>query len=122
MPKELRHIDMRIRLKHGGAVVIGPGRADLLEGIAETGSIAAAGRNMGMSYKRAWMLIDSMNAVFGAPLVETNRGGVAGGGAVLTPFGVQILTLYQNLTEAAALATVEQRHTLETFISSRNGA
>ena len=83
---------------------IGPGRADLLEGIARTGSIAAAGKAMGMSYKRAWSLVQALNEGFGRPLVETARGGSTQGGAQLTPLGAEALARYramQKATEAA---------------------
>lgn len=88
---------------------IGPGRADLLEGIAATGSISAAGKAMGMSYKRAWGLVQALNAGFGAPLVETARGGAAQGGAHLTALGAEVLARYramQEATEAAIAADV----------------
>jgi molybdate transport system regulatory protein len=74
----------RLRLVLEPDIAIGPGKADILEGIKETGSIAAAGRRMGMSYKRAWLLVETMNRCFNQPLVETSRGGSAKGGAVLT--------------------------------------
>lgn len=80
---------------------IGPGRADLLEGIAETGSIAAAGKTMGMSYKRAWSLVQALNEGFGAPLVETTRGGSAQGGAGLTLAGREVLARYRHMQGAA---------------------
>lgn len=83
---------------------IGPGRADLLEGIERTGSISAAGKAMSMSYKRAWSLVQALNDGFGAPLVETSRGGTAQGGAHLTEAGREILARYrlmQEKTEAA---------------------
>lgn len=76
---------------------IGPGRADLLDGIARTGSISAAGKAMGMSYKRAWELVQALNEGFGAPLVETNRGGATQGGAVLTELGQQVLAAYRAM-------------------------
>lgn len=71
---------------------IGPGRADLLEGIAATGSIAAAGKAMGMSYKRAWSLVQALNEGFGQPLVISSRGGAGQGGAQLTDAGRQALS------------------------------
>lgn len=83
---------------------MGPGRADLLEGIVETGSIAAAGKRMGMSYKRAWSLVQALNAGFGRPLVETSRGGAGQGGAVLTVDGAFILARYRAMQEAARRA------------------
>src|SRR5216683_3083483 len=66
---------------------IGPGKAALLESIRDTGSISAAARDMGMPYKRAWVLLDSMNRAFKEPVVEAATGGAHGGGAFLTPFG-----------------------------------
>lgn len=96
---------LRIRLVLGPDAMIGPGKADLLELIRETGSIAAAGRRMGMSYKRAWTLVETMNAAFEAPLVETARGGAAHGGAVLSPLGERILAAYRRLEAKAEAAT-----------------
>lgn len=85
---------------------MGPGKAELLERIAATGSIAAAGRQMGMSYKRAWMLIETLNAMFREPVVESSRGGPGGGGAVLTDMGRASLAEYRAV-EAAALDATE---------------
>jgi molybdate transport system regulatory protein len=83
---------------------VGPGRADLLEGIAETGSIAAAGKRMGMSYKRAWSLVQALNEGFGSPLVEASRGGAGQGGASLTPDGAFVLERYRAMQDAARKA------------------
>ncbi|MCU0814062.1 MAG: LysR family transcriptional regulator [Burkholderiaceae bacterium] len=96
----------RVQLKH--AVAIGPGKADVLQGIAETGSIAEAGRRLGMSYQRVWSLVQAMNRDFVAPLVEKHRGGSAGGGARLTPTGEQVLALYRRI-EADAQRAVARR-------------
>ncbi len=95
---------LRIRLVTGGELVMGPGRADLLAQIQTTGSIAAAGREMGMSYKRAWALVEAMNGLFRAPLVEAVKGGAGGGGARLTETGVQVLNAYRGLEAASAQA------------------
>jgi molybdate transport system regulatory protein len=95
---------LRIRLVNDGELVMGPGRADLLEQIQATGSIAAAGREMGMSYKRAWALVETMNALFRAPLVEAAKGGVGGGGARLTATGTQVLEAYRGLEAASRQA------------------
>lgn len=83
---------------------LGPGRADLLEGIGATGSIAAAGKRMGMSYKRAWGLVQALNAGWGETLVETTRGGAAQGGASLTPDGTFVLERYRAMQRKAAAA------------------
>lgn len=103
----VRHLDklgLHLRVVLGGAVAIGPGKADLLEGIDETGSIAAAGRRMGMSYKRAWSLVEAMNGSFVSPLVDTTKGGVGGGGAALSPLGRTVLDAYRRLERDAATA------------------
>jgi len=97
-------LSLRIRVVEGKTIILGPGRADLLDGIAALGSIAAAGRAMGMSYKRAWALVEAMNATFTAPLVEAAKGGAGGGGARLTETGVQILAAYRALAAAASNA------------------
>ncbi|WP_413875249.1 winged helix-turn-helix domain-containing protein [Albidovulum sp.] len=94
---------LRIRILFGEAM-LGPGRADLLEGIRASGSIAAAGRAMDMSYKRAWSLVEEMNAAFREPLVESTRGGARGGGARLTDTGEAVLAHYRKLEEIAAEA------------------
>lgn len=92
---------LRLRLVFDGGDMIGPGKADLMDLIEETGSIAAAGRRMGMSYKRAWMLVETLNAMFPAPLVESSRGGATGGGARLTDLGRNVLSRYRALEELA---------------------
>jgi molybdate transport system regulatory protein len=99
---------LRIRLVVRGALRMGPGRADLLEGIRETGSIGAAGRRMRMSYKRAWSLVEALNAGFRAPLVETARGGAGRGGARLTPLGERVLAAWRRLEARAAEGAAEE--------------
>lgn len=94
----------RIRIYLAEGVWIGPGKADLLAQIAETGSISAAGRRMGMSYKRAWTLVEALNAMFAQPLVASARGGAAGGGAALTPTGQAVLAAYRDLVAASEAA------------------
>lgn len=90
----------RLRVVLGRDIALGPGKADLLEGIRETGSIAAAGRRMGMSYKQAWLLIDTMNGCFAKPLVEAVKGGKSGGGAHLTPLGKEVLARFRRMQAA----------------------
>jgi molybdate transport system regulatory protein len=97
-------IGMTLRLLLPEGAVFGPGKALLLEHIQAEGSISAAGRRMGMSYKRAWGLVEEMNAAFSAPLVDSSRGGVKGGGAKVTGLGAEVLTLYRRL-EAETLAS-----------------
>lgn len=103
--KRIRHPDrvgLHLRVVLGAEIAMGPGKADLLDGIAATGSIAAAGRRMGMSYKRAWTLVESMNTLFAEPLVDAAKGGAGGGGAALTPLGTRMLAAYRRLEAAAA--------------------
>jgi molybdate transport system regulatory protein len=83
---------------------VGPGRADLLELIAETGSISEAAKRMGMSYKRAWSLVQALNDGWGAALVETARGGAAQGGAVLSEAGREVLRHYRRMQEQTRAA------------------
>ncbi len=107
--------ELRFRVIFAPGVFFGPGKGDLLELIAAEGSIAAAGRRMGMSYKRAWQLVEEMNAMFAAPLVESARGGAGGGGARLTEAGQAVLAEYRGLQRdlaeagAARLAALEAR-------------
>jgi len=107
---------LRIRLVFGTGAMLGPGKADLLQGIRDSGSIAAAGRAMGMSYKRAWMLVETMNGMFGAPLVESQRGGAGVGGAVLTETGMAVLALWRGLEAKAAEATAQEAAALRTML------
>lgn len=88
---------VRPRLYIGESVAIGPGKIDLLRQVDETHSISAAARALGMTYKRAWLLIDSLDQGFGRPVVETATGGKGGGGAMLTPLGRQLVERYAAL-------------------------
>lgn len=92
----------RVEIKH--AVAIGPGKADVLEAIAETGSIAETGRRLDMSYQKVWALVRAMNADFVDPLVLTQRGGSAGGGAQLTATGQRVLKVYRAIEKDAQRA------------------
>jgi len=94
----------RIRVLFGSAFAIGPGKADLLEAIARTGSISAAARSMKMSYRRAWLLIDTMNQCFRNPVVDTATGGKGGGGARITAFGERVLRSYRAMERGAGAA------------------
>ncbi len=95
---------LRLRIYLAPDVFLGPGKADLLQGIAETGSIAAAGRRMNMSYKRAWYLVDTLNSYFDEPLVVSSKGGRAGGGASLTDTGRAVLECYRRVQEKTETA------------------
>lgn len=80
-----------LRVLRHSEIAMGPGRADLLDAMQVTGSISAAARRMGMSYRRARLLVDTMNSCFVDPVVSKEKDGVEGGGAALTPTGVQVL-------------------------------
>jgi molybdate transport system regulatory protein len=94
-----------LRISSGKDFPLGPGKADLLELVAETGSIGEAAKRMDMSYMRAWMLIQAMNKCFKEPVILTARGGQRGGGAELTDTGRQALALYREMEEASMRAT-----------------
>lgn len=94
----------RLRVVIEPDVAIGPGKADLLEAIRDTGSISAAGRKLGMSYRRAWLLVDELNQHLGAPVVDAQTGGAKGGGAALTPTGEEVLSRYRNMESACRQA------------------
>ena len=109
-------VRLRIRLEAG--VDFGPGKADLLEGIRDTGSISAAGRRMRMSYKRAWQLVDELNRLFDAPLVEAVKGGPGGGGAGLTKLGANVLARYRRMHAACCRAIARDAEFLHGHRSS----
>jgi len=107
----------RIRLVFGPDEMMGPGKAELLERIQRTGSIAAAGREMGMSYKRAWQLVETLNAMFRSPLVERSRGGAKGGGAQITEIGLAVLEEYRAIELKARAAGDPHIEKLKTLLS-----
>ncbi len=107
----------RIRLVFGPDEMMGPGKAELLERIQRTGSIAAAGREMGMSYKRAWQLVETLNAMFRSPLVERSRGGAKGGGAQITETGLAVLEEYRAIELKARAAGDPHIEKLKTLLS-----
>jgi molybdate transport system regulatory protein len=97
-----------IKIDFGTEVRLGPGKVRLLELIAETGSISAAARQMEMSYRRAWLLIDEVNGIFGSPVVETATGGSGGGGARITRLGEAVVAAFRDI-ETNATELVQTR-------------
>ena len=90
-------LKIKVQLYCGDEIAVGPGKADLLEAIEREGSISAAGRALGMSYRRTWLLVDTMNRCWQEPLVQTAAGGSHGGGARVTPLGRAVLGHYRAL-------------------------
>jgi len=99
---------LKIRIAIGKTIAMGPGKADLLDAIDETGSISAAAKQMKMSYRRAWELVDVMNKSFNQPLVISSPGGVNGGGALLSGFGRSILQNYRDLVKKSSNAAHQE--------------
>jgi molybdate transport system regulatory protein len=111
--------EIKLRLLCGTDIAFGPGKADLLDAIARTGSISAAARHLGMSYRRAWLLVDAMNRCFRAPLVETAAGGRQGGGAQVSQTGRQVLEGYRRMQALAAAAVRDEAAQLEAMLAPR---
>jgi molybdate transport system regulatory protein len=94
-------LKLKIQLYCGAEIAMGPGKADLLEAIAAHGSISAAAKAMGMSYRRAWLLVDAMNRCWSGPLVETVAGGSHERGAKVSALGERVLASYRSMAAAA---------------------
>ncbi len=103
MPKTTE-VNFRLRITRGDDIAVGPGKIDLLVAIARTGSITSAAKDLGMSYRRAWLLVDTMNRCFKSPVVDAEAGGSRGGGTALTPLGVDVVRRYRRIESAAAKA------------------
>lgn len=109
----------KIRLMVGPEIAVGPGKADLLGAVHASGSISAAARSLGMSYKRAWYLLDTMNQCFNAPVVETVKGGRGHGGAKLTATGNRVLGLYRSIETRAGEAMAADLAALEALLAAK---
>jgi len=112
-------VRLTVRVDFGSDRALGPGKIRLLEAIRKTGSISQAGRSLAMSYRRAWLLVDDMNRCFRAPVVTTHPGGAQGGGAALTPFGLELIEQYRSIEAQATAATKPQLHALEVALRNR---
>ncbi|MGA0604233.1 winged helix-turn-helix domain-containing protein [Caulobacter sp. KR2-114] len=109
----LGSLKLKAQLYCGPETAMGPGKADLLEAIDREGSISGAGRAMGMSYRRTWLLVDAMNRCWTEPLVSATAGGGRGSGARLTDAGRAVLDAYRHLE--AALAAAAEGEALRTL-------
>jgi molybdate transport system regulatory protein len=104
---------LTLRVDLGEDRAIGPGKIRLLEAIRDAGSITKAGIALGMSYRRAWLLVDDMNNCFREPVVAAQAGGTHGGGAALTPFGTKLIDQYRAIEAEAHSAAATRLHELE---------
>jgi molybdate transport system regulatory protein len=104
---------LTLRVELGSGRALGPGKIRLLEAIDKTGSITLAGRNLGMSYRRAWLLVDDMNNCFRRLVIETRRGGAIGGGATLAPLGKKLVERYRAIEADALAATGKHLREIE---------
>ena len=99
-----RYAGLTLRVLGRRVAAMGPGKAELIERIAETGSISAAARAMGMSYRRAWQLVEALNRDFAEPVITTATGGRRGGGAQVTGFGRRVAAQYRAMEDKACAA------------------
>jgi molybdate transport system regulatory protein len=113
-----RDVALTIRVDFGAFGYLGPGKIALMELISKHGSISAAGKEMGMSYRRAWLLVDEINHIFREPLVETQLGGSGGGGARLTRLGRDVVGRYRAIEGAAATAAAADLRGLKSALAS----
>ncbi len=103
---QARALKVKVQIFCGDEIAMGPGKADLLDAIRLHGSISAAGRALGMSYRRTWLLVDAMNRCWRDRLVDTTPGGGRGGGAHVTPAGEVVLAAYRAAQDAASGAAL----------------
>ena len=104
---------LTLRVDLGNGRALGPGKIRLLEAIASTGSISQAGRQLGMSYRRAWLLVDDMNSCFRDPVIAAQPGGTHGGGATLTAFGQKLVDRYRAIEADTQVTARKYLHDLE---------
>lgn len=112
----LASLHPRIRVIKGDEIALGPGKADLLEAIRRRGQLRSAAADLGMSYMRAWRLVQTMNRAFRDPLVEYSRGGRPQGGAHLSETGATVLALYRRMERASLRASASAWKRLRTLL------
>jgi molybdate transport system regulatory protein len=100
----------------GDAIALGPGKVDLLEAIGRMGSISQAAREIKLSYRRAWDMVDTMNHCFKEPLVTSTTGGKGGGGAQLTPLGNKMILLFRSMESTAEKSTQADWNAIKQFL------
>ena len=117
--RDMRQAALTLRVDFGAHGFLGTGKIELMEHIAQHGSISAAGKEMDMSYRRAWMLVDEINRIFRDPLVEKQMGGSGGGGARLSKLGRDVVARYRAIEAAAAQATAADLRALKSSLALR---
>jgi molybdate transport system regulatory protein len=110
-------VQLHLRVIKGNRPAVGPGKIALLEAIRDTGSISAAARKLGMSYRRAWMLVDDLNRRLAKPVVAAVPGGKSGGGTTLSPTGRKLITLYRGFERKALRHTSSETRSLLAMLS-----
>jgi molybdate transport system regulatory protein len=112
----MNRVRLTVRVDFGADRALGPGKIRLLEAIDKSGSISQAGRSLGMSYRRAWLLVEDLNRCFRDGVVTKKPGGVQGGGAALTPFGRALIKKYRSIETQATVAAKRQLRDLQTAV------
>ena len=117
-PKQRSEPDVRFRMRviQDGTIALGPGKVQLLEAVREHGSISAAARSLGMSYRRAWLLMDELNRALESPATVSEHGGQSGGGSTLTQVGEEIIRLYRGIEARAAAACAPEIEALKKLV------
>ncbi len=113
------NLKTRIRVLLNEEIALGPGKADLLEAIEKTGSISSAAKSLGLSYRRAWDMVNTMNRSFKEPLVLGAIGGKKGGGSTLTPMGKDLVLVYRKMEKKALAAVKKERALVESLLNTR---
>ena len=111
------NVKFRLRIYRDEGIAIGPGKIALVDAIAETGSISAAARHLGMSYRRAWLLVDELNRALRKPAVVGAAGGKHGGGATLTPLGKELVKRYRSIEHTSRLAAAADLEVLTRMLA-----
>ena len=114
----LPEVRFRMRIRRGNDIALGPGKVDLLEAIHEHGSISAAARHLGMSYRRAWLLDDQLNRCLEGPATVSSHGGSTGGSCLLTPVGLDVIRLYRDIEKTAQASCLTQISELTALMRS----
>lgn len=113
----MNHSTLKIRISHHSDTAMGPGKADLLDAINQCGSISSAAKQMGMSYRRAWELVDAMNHCFSQPLVSTHPGGGKLSGAQVTELGLHVLNSYRALMNKTQALCKQELEDITRYLS-----